>query len=126
MSEIDLFPVPAQWAREARVDAAGYQALYNRSVAEPDAFWLKQAQQLEWMTPPTQAGDWSFDAEDFRIRWFADGSLNASVNCIDRHLAVSHRSHGRQRHHKGHLLPDSFGVPADTWLEILKPDIIDS
>jgi acetyl-CoA synthetase len=87
VSEIDLFPVPAQWAREARVDAAGYGDIYGRSVAEPDAFWLEQAQQLEWMTPPTQAGDWSFDADDFRIRWFADGALNASVNCIDRHLA---------------------------------------
>ncbi|NTS65435.1 acetate--CoA ligase [Sphingomonas sp. HHU CXW] len=87
MSEIDLFPVPAQWAREARVDAAGYEEMYHRSVAEPDVFWLEQAQQLEWITPPTQAGDWSFDADDFHIRWFADGSLNASVNCIDRHLA---------------------------------------
>jgi acetyl-CoA synthetase len=83
----DLFPVPEQWAAEARVDAAGYRAMYDASIADPDAFWLEQATRLDWMTPPTQAGDWSFDAEDFRIRWFADGSLNASVNCIDRHLA---------------------------------------
>ena len=86
MSEIDLFPVPEHWSREARVDAAGYHAMYKRSVAEPDAFWLDQAKQLDWIAPPSTAGDWSFDADDFHIRWFADGQLNASVNCIDRHL----------------------------------------
>ncbi|KQT31225.1 acetyl-coenzyme A synthetase [Sphingomonas sp. Leaf412] len=84
----DLYPVPAEWAATARVDAAGYDALYARSVAEPDAFWLEQAARLDWTTPPTTAGDWSFDADDFHIRWFADGTLNASVNCIDRHLAT--------------------------------------
>ncbi len=87
MSDNDLFPVPAAWADEARVDAAGYRAMYARSVEQPDAFWLEQARRLDWMKSPATAGDWSFDADDFHIRWFADGSLNASVNCIDRHLA---------------------------------------
>ena len=82
----DLYPVPEEWAAKARVDAAGSEALYARSVAEPDAFWLEQAERLDWIEAPTQAGDWSYDEADFRIRWFADGSLNASVNCIDRHL----------------------------------------
>ena len=87
MPDQDLFPVPADWARDARVDADGYRAIYARSVEQPDAFWLEQARRLDWTTPPTVAGDWSFDAEDFHIRWFADGALNASANCIDRHLA---------------------------------------
>ncbi|EIZ79847.1 acetyl-coenzyme A synthetase [Novosphingobium sp. Rr 2-17] len=60
---------------------------YDRSLAEPDAFWLEQAERLDWMTPPTIAGNWSFHEGDFRIRWFEDGILNVSVNCIDRHLA---------------------------------------
>jgi acetyl-CoA synthetase len=87
VSDADLFPVPADWAANASVDAAGYQAMYDRSVADPDGFWLEQARRLDWSTPPTTAGDWSFDKDDFHIRWFADGELNASVNCLDRHLA---------------------------------------
>ena len=83
----DLYPVPADWAEKAKVDAAGYDALYARSVSDPDAFWLEQAARLDWLSAPTQAGDWSYDEADFRIRWFADGKLNASANCIDRHLA---------------------------------------
>jgi acetyl-CoA synthetase len=88
MADADLFPVPDWWAANAGVDAAGYRALYDRSVADPHAFWLEQAARLDWMTPPTQAGDWSFDAADFHIRWFADGVLNVSANCLDRHLAT--------------------------------------
>ncbi|MEC3948319.1 acetate--CoA ligase [Sphingobium sp. HWE2-09] len=60
---------------------------YARSLAEPDAFWLQQAERLDWMTAPGMAGNWSFGEEDFRIRWFEDGVLNVSANCIDRHLA---------------------------------------
>ncbi|TXC70746.1 acetate--CoA ligase [Sphingomonas ginsenosidivorax] len=59
---------------------------YARSLADPDAFWLDQAQRLDWITAPTKAGDWSFDEKDFHVRWFDDGVLNVSANCIDRHL----------------------------------------
>ncbi|MEM9839538.1 MAG: acetate--CoA ligase [Pseudomonadota bacterium] len=51
-----------------------------------DAFWLEQAQRLDWITPPTKASDVSWHAEDFRIKWYEDGVLNASVQCLDRHL----------------------------------------
>ncbi|MEE4211465.1 MAG: acetate--CoA ligase, partial [Parvularcula sp.] len=50
------------------------------------AFWLDEARRLDWMTPPKRGGDWSFDKDDFHIRWFEDGVLNASVQCLDRHL----------------------------------------
>ncbi|MFM1982800.1 MAG: hypothetical protein RJB22_1519 [Pseudomonadota bacterium] len=86
MSEQNLFPVPAEWAAKARVDAARYDDLYARSLADPDRFWLDQADRLDWVTRPTKAGDWSYDAQDFHINWFADGQLNVSANCIDRHL----------------------------------------
>ena len=82
------YPVPAHWAGHARIDEAGYKRLYERSVSNPGGFWMEQAERLEWVRKPTIAGDWSFGKQDFHIKWFADGVLNASVNCIDRHLAA--------------------------------------
>ncbi len=86
MSEQDLFPVPAEWAKKARVNAAKYADIYGRSLADPGTFWLEQARRLDWVKRPEIAGDWSFDATTFHINWFADGKLNVSTNCIDRHL----------------------------------------
>ncbi|MES2988221.1 MAG: acetate--CoA ligase [Pseudomonadota bacterium] len=83
----DIYPVPEEWARKARVDAAGYEKLHGLSLADPGTFWLEQARRLDWIKRPEIAGDWSFDEADFRIEWFADGKLNVSANCIDRHLA---------------------------------------
>ncbi|WP_447726705.1 acetate--CoA ligase [Sphingomonas koreensis] len=84
----ETYPVPAEWAQGARYDAAGYERLYGRSLADPGSFWLEQARRLDWVKRPELAGDWSFDEGDFRIEWFADGKLNVAVNCIDRHLAA--------------------------------------
>lgn len=61
-----------------------YAAMYERSIADPDGFWLEQAQRLDWTTAPTKGGEWSFDPVD--IKWFADGSLNLCYNAVDRHL----------------------------------------
>ncbi|MBY0519596.1 MAG: acetate--CoA ligase [Sphingomonas sp.] len=82
-----LYPVPADWAARARIDAAGYEQLYGRALADPGSFWLEQARRLDWIKRPEIAGDWSFDEADFHISWFADGKLNVAANCIDRHLA---------------------------------------
>uniref|UniRef100_UPI0035C9EF6E acetate--CoA ligase n=1 Tax=uncultured Sphingomonas sp. TaxID=158754 RepID=UPI0035C9EF6E len=87
MADQDLYPVPPEWAAHARVDAAGYEKLYGRSLADPGTFWLEQAKRLDWVKRPEIAGDWSFDKADFHINWFADGKLNVSANCLDRHLA---------------------------------------
>ncbi|WP_294265905.1 AMP-binding protein, partial [uncultured Sphingomonas sp.] len=87
MPDRALYPVPSDWAARAHVDAAGYERLYRASMEDADAFWLEQAQRLDWVKVPTVAGNWSFEAGDFGIRWFEDGVLNVSVNCIDRHLA---------------------------------------
>ncbi|KGB53046.1 Acetyl-coenzyme A synthetase [Sphingopyxis sp. LC81] len=81
----DVYPVPAAWTERALGEAA-YAAMYETSLAEPEAFWLEQAKRLDWMKAPGKAGDWSFDEGDFRIEWFADGTLNVAANCIDRHL----------------------------------------
>ena len=61
--------------------------LHSAHAEDPHAFWLEQARRLTWDRFPTSSGDWSFDREDFHIRWYADGVLNLSVNCLDRHLA---------------------------------------
>ena len=61
--------------------------LRRKAADNPDAFFLEQARRLDWSDFPTKAGDWAFDEENFHIEWFADGTLNLSVNCLDRHLA---------------------------------------
>ncbi len=82
----EVFPVPPEWADRALVNAARYQEACERARDEPDAYWLSLAQRLDWITPPTQVKDVCFDKADFRIRWFANGVLNVSDNCLDRHL----------------------------------------
>ena len=88
MSDTPIYPVSDAWSSYASVDAPAYDAMYAASVEDPQGFWLEQAKRLDWIAEPTIAGDWAFDEADFHIRWFADGRLNASVNCIDRHLAT--------------------------------------
>ncbi|MBK7284698.1 MAG: acetate--CoA ligase [Sphingomonadales bacterium] len=84
----DLYPVPAEWAKKARINADKYTQLYGRALGDPGTFWLEQAKRLDWIKRPEIAGDWSFDATTFHIQWFSDGKLNATANCIDRHLAT--------------------------------------
>ena len=87
MSEVETYPVPPQWAADAKVNAARYVELYRRSLAEPESFWLEQARRIDWLKAPTKADESSFARSDFGVRWFADGVLNVAANCLDRHLA---------------------------------------
>ncbi|MDR6850568.1 acetyl-CoA synthetase [Sphingomonas sp. BE123] len=82
-----IYPVPPEWAANARVDADGYDRLYRQSVEDPEAFWRAAAQRIDWITPFTRVKETSFDEADFGIAWFADGTLNISANALDRHLA---------------------------------------
>ncbi len=82
-----IYEVPAEFARKARVNAERYAADYARSVADPGAFWGEVGRRLDWIKPYTQVRDVSFDLHNFRIRWYGDGELNVSANCLDRHLA---------------------------------------
>jgi acetyl-CoA synthetase len=68
------------------MDAAGYDAALARVAADPEGYWTEVAGRLDWIKPFTRAKDVSFAAEDFHIRWYEDGVLNVSVNCLDRHL----------------------------------------
>ena len=81
------YPVPADFEATANYRAADYERDYEESVRDPEAFFARLGQRLLWSRPYTRAKDTSFALEDFRIRWYADGQLNASVNCLDRHLA---------------------------------------
>jgi acetyl-CoA synthetase len=82
------FPPSAESAQIARYDAARYARDYAQSLHDPERFWGLVGQRLNWIKPYTRVRDVSFLPEDFRIRWFFDGVLNVSVNCLDRHLAA--------------------------------------
>ena len=86
MSEPEVFAVPEEWARKAHMDAAGYDAAWKRVESDPEGFWRDVAGRLDWIKPFSVVKDISFQRDDFRIRWFADGVLNVSANCLDRHL----------------------------------------
>jgi acetyl-CoA synthetase len=80
-----IYPVPEAFG--GRIGERELAELRDLAAADPDRFWLDQARRLTWNKFPTKAGDWSFDEADFHIHWYADGELNLSVNCLDRHLA---------------------------------------
>jgi acetyl-CoA synthetase len=81
-----VIPVPAEWAKRAYVDDVGYRAKHAAALADPEAFWGVEGLRLDWIKPYTKVKDASFNEADFRIQWYEDGVLNASANCIDRHL----------------------------------------
>jgi acetyl-CoA synthetase len=86
VSEPEVFAVREDWARRAHMDAAAYEAAWARVEADPDGFWRDVAGRLDWIKPFSVVKDVSYHREDFHIRWFADGVLNVSANCLDRHL----------------------------------------
>ena len=80
----DVYPVDPAFG--AAINGDAYARMCADAAADPESFWRDAAKRLDWYRAPTQIKDVSFDLKDFRIRWFADGELNASVNCLDRHL----------------------------------------
>ncbi|MBX6368336.1 MAG: acetate--CoA ligase [Rhodospirillales bacterium] len=87
MTNNSLFPVPDSYFGKSWVDEAKYAAMYEQSIKDPDGFWGEHGKRLTWMKPYTRVKNTSFTG-DVSIRWFEDGTLNASVNCLDRHLAT--------------------------------------
>ncbi|UGB38081.1 acetate--CoA ligase [Frateuria soli] len=82
-----LHPVQAAFAGKARIGKADYERLYAESVRDPEGFWAKVGQRLDWARAPTRTKDVSFDPAELHIRWYEDGALNVAANCLDRHLA---------------------------------------
>jgi len=85
-AHVHVHPVPEGFAAKAVVKAADYSRLYDESVKHPSGFWAKVAKRIDWYRYPTRIKDVSYDPDDFRIRWYEDGELNVSVNCLDRQL----------------------------------------
>lgn len=81
----DIIPVSPEWSKSTWIDGAKYKAMYEQSVSDPNAFWGEQGKTLDWFKPYTKVKNTSFDG-DISIRWFEDGELNVTTNCIDRHL----------------------------------------
>ena len=85
MSEELVFPVPPSVETETGCTDQQYRALYEESVRDPDAFWRREGQRIDWIKPYTQVKNTDFTG-DISIKWFEDGTLNVAANCIDRHL----------------------------------------
>jgi len=81
-----VYPVPARWKKQAFIDEATYVKMYAESIKAPDKFWARHAKRLDWFKPPNRIKNTSFAYPDVSIKWFEDGVLNVSYNCIDRHL----------------------------------------
>jgi acetyl-CoA synthetase len=82
-----IYPVPAHIKNAALVDNDKYNTLYKQSIDDPEGFWREHGKRLDWSTPYNKVKNTSFDKGHINIRWYEDGQLNASYNCIDRHLA---------------------------------------
>ena len=85
MSEVHLHPVSEAWKARAWCDAARYEEMYQRSIADPDGFWGDEAKRLDWITPWERVKNTTFESP-VSIKWYEGGQLNVSANCIDRHL----------------------------------------
>ncbi|MGB1394535.1 MAG: acetate--CoA ligase [Candidatus Puniceispirillaceae bacterium] len=86
MSEYRQFAPASEMAAKANIDKTGYEAAYAQSLADNDRFWAKHGKRIDWIKPYSQISDVCYDKPDVHIKWYADGTLNASANCLDRHL----------------------------------------
>ncbi|MBP6123764.1 MULTISPECIES: acetate--CoA ligase [Providencia] len=87
MTQITKHPVPAEIAKNALINEQQYNDEYQRSIQDPEGFWGEKGKIVNWIKPYTRVKNTSFDPGHIDIRWFEDGTLNLSANCLDRHLA---------------------------------------
>lgn len=87
MTQITKHPVPAEIAKNALITEQQYNDEYQRSIQDPEGFWGEKGKIVDWIKPYTRVKNTSFDPGHIDIRWFEDGTLNLSANCLDRHLA---------------------------------------
>jgi acetyl-CoA synthetase len=88
MSESLVFAPSAAAVARTRTTAAQYEEMYARSLSDPEGFWREQSQRIDWIKAPTRIKNTSYTYPDISIKWFEDGVLNISANCVDRHLAT--------------------------------------
>jgi len=82
-----IFKVPKKWANNAYVDKSQYEKKYKLSIKDNEGFWKKEGKRIDWIKPYTKIKDVKYSKQEVKIKWFYDGTLNASANCIDRHLS---------------------------------------
>ncbi|MCO4836915.1 MAG: acetate--CoA ligase [Oceanospirillaceae bacterium] len=87
MSDVKTYPADAAIAQASGLNQEKREAMYQQSVTDPEEFWRKQGERLDWIKAPTNIKDTRFTPNDVSIQWYADGKLNVSANCLDRHLA---------------------------------------
>jgi acetyl-CoA synthetase len=88
MSEVHVYPVNQEIAAKAHINDEQYREMYQQSVINPAGFWREHGQIVDWIKPFSQVKNTSFDTGHVSVKWFEDGTLNVSANCIDRHLAT--------------------------------------
>jgi len=88
MSENHVYPVSAELAEKSLLTNDQYLAEYTASISDPEAFWGEKGKILDWIKPYTKVKNSAYDPGHIDIKWFEDGQLNVSANCIDRHLAT--------------------------------------
>ena len=81
-----IFKVPKKWSKNAYVDKNKYEKKYRLSIKDNEGFWRKEGKRIDWIKPYTKIKDVKYSKTDVKIKWYYDGTLNASANCIDRHL----------------------------------------
>ena len=81
-----VFKVPKKWSNNAYVNKSKYEKKYKSSIKDNEGFWGKEGKRISWIKPYTKIKDVKYSKTDVQIKWYYDGTLNASVNCIDRHL----------------------------------------
>ena len=86
MSDDKIFKVNNELERVSKIDNKTYLDMYSRSIENPEEFWAEHGQRIDWIKPYSQIKDVSYSENDLHIKWFYDGTLNVSSNCLDRHL----------------------------------------
>ena len=81
-----VFKVPKKWSNSAYINKSQYEKKYKLSIKDNEGFWKKEGKRINWIKPYTKIKDVKYSKTDVRIKWYYDGTLNASANCIDRHL----------------------------------------
>ena len=81
-----IYKTRKEWVSKAIVNKSQYEKKYNESIKNNDKFWKKEGKRITWIKPYKKIKDVKYSKDEVKIKWFYDGTLNASVNCIDRHL----------------------------------------
>ncbi|MDD7969726.1 acetate--CoA ligase [Roseinatronobacter alkalisoli] len=84
----NTYPASDEFVADAHIDAAKYEEMYSASITDPDGFWREHGKRIDWIKPFTKVKNATFDFGNVDIKWFEDGTLNVSANCIDRHIVT--------------------------------------